>query len=142
MIKPDGTARGLEEKILEQIRKAGLKIACSKRLKITPVLAADLYYPHLGKSFYDGLIKFITSGEVVVNLVEGERAIARLREVMGATDPGAALPGTIRGDFREDNYRTAEGTIKNLVHGSDSPESAQREAAIFFQACLPAGRED
>ena len=100
---------------------------------MTPDQAADLYSPHLGKNFYPGLIKFITSGIAVCCVVSGENAIARLRRLMGATNPEAAAPGTIRGDLREENVRTEYGTIKNLVHGSDSRASAKRESGIFFK---------
>ncbi len=133
MVKPDGVSRGLEKEIFKRIEQAGLKVRQKKRLLLTQDQAADLYSPHIGKKFYPGLIKFITSGSAVVSLVEGENAIARLRELMGATDPREAEAGTVRADFKEENVMNSEGIIKNLVHGSDSPESAQREIAIFFQ---------
>jgi nucleoside-diphosphate kinase len=133
MVKPDGVSRGLEKEIFERIEKSGLKVVQKKKLAVTEGRAADLYSPHLGKKFYSGLIRFITSGEVVCSVVEGLDAIVRLRELMGATDPREADPGTIRGDLREENVLNAEGIIKNLVHGSDSPPSAQREIAIFFK---------
>jgi nucleoside-diphosphate kinase len=133
MLKPDGTSRGLENDILNRIEQAGLKVVRQQRMKMAPAQAADLYSPHLGKKFYPGLLRFITSGEVVCGVVAGDQAITRLREVMGATDPDEAAAGTIRGDLKEGNVRNAEGIIKNLVHGSDSPESARREIAIFFK---------
>ena len=133
MVKPDGVSRGLEKEIFERIEKSGLKVIQEKKLAVTEGQAADLYSPHLGKKFYPGLIRFITSGEVVCCVVEGQDAIARLRELMGATDPREAGPGTIRADLKEENVLNAEGIIKNLVHGSDSPQSAQREIAIFFK---------
>lgn len=133
MIKPDGTARRLESEIYSRIKQTGLKVRQKKRLKMTESQAAELYLPHLGKKFYPGLLRFITSGEVVCNLIEGEGAIARLRDLMGATDPIEAAAGTIRGDLKEDNTRNSEGIIKNLVHGSDGPESAEREIGIFFK---------
>jgi nucleoside-diphosphate kinase len=133
MLKPDGTSRGLEKEIYARIEQAGLKVIQKQRLKMSENQAADLYSPHLGKKFYPGLIRFITSGEVVCSVVEGEEAIARMRDLMGATDPREAGPGTIRGDLKEENVLNAEGIIKNLVHGSDSPESANREIRIFFK---------
>lgn len=132
MIKPDGVARGLIEEIFNRVEMTGLKVAERRQLSVTPELAAELYLPHLGKSFYPGLIQFITSGPVVAAVIEGENCITRLRTVMGATEPDKAAPGTIRGDLREENFRTPLGTIKNLVHGSDSNESAEREIKIFF----------
>lgn len=134
MIKPDGVARGLEEEIFSRVEGAGLKVGCKKKLLLKPEQAAQLYSPHLGKKFYQGLLNFITCGGVVCSMVEGENAILRLRDLMGATDPRGAAPGTIRGDLREENVLNHEGIIKNLVHGSDSPGSAQRELAIFFSA--------
>jgi nucleoside-diphosphate kinase len=132
MIKPDGVVRGLEKEILARVEKVGLKIETSRVLRLTEAEAAELYQPHLGKKFYPGLVKFITSGPVVACTVTGEGAIARLRELMGDTDPLAAARGTIRGDLREAEVINEQGIIKNLVHGSDSPESAARELAIFF----------
>ena len=133
MVKPDGISRGLEKEIFKRVEEAGLKVTQKKRLRVTKDQAADLYSPHFGKKFYPGLLKFITSGEVLCSVVEGENAILRLREIMGATDPREAAPGTIRGDLKEENVLNAEGIIKNLVHGSDSPESAGREIAVFFK---------
>ena len=132
LIKPDGVERRLEAKILSRIETAGLNIEAKKKLTPTPEQAADLYSPHLGKEFYPGLIKFITSGSIIACRVTGESAIARVRELMGATDPRKAAAGTIRGDLKEDDVISEHGTIKNLVHGSDSPESAERELGIFF----------
>ncbi len=100
---------------------------------LTTAQAAELYQPHLGKSFYAGLVKFITSGPVIATIVSGENAISRVRELMGATDPLKAAAGSLRGDLREANVINEYGVIKNLVHGSDSPESAAREIAIFFK---------
>ncbi|MBU0672586.1 MAG: nucleoside-diphosphate kinase [Candidatus Margulisbacteria bacterium] len=133
MIKPDGVSRGLADEVLVRVKKAGLKLIRQKELTMTKELAADLYSPHLGKRFYPGLVKFITSGPVTCCVVEGEDAIGRLRELMGATDPRKALPGTIRGDLKEANVLNPDGIIKNLVHGSDSPASAKREIPIFFK---------
>ena len=133
MVKPDGVARGLENEIFARIKQAGMKIETQKRLVLTAEQAAELYRPHLGKKFYPGLIKFITSGPVVAGIISGENAIARLRQLMGDTDPLAAARGSIRGDLKEQDVINEEGIIKNLVHGSDSLESARRETAIFFK---------
>jgi nucleoside-diphosphate kinase len=133
MIKPDAVSRGLENDIFKRVEQSGLKLVKKQSLLLNESQAADLYSPHLGKSFYDGLVKFITSGPVICVLVEGEDAISRLRKLMGATDPREALPGTIRGDLKEENIFNRDGTIKNLVHGSDSKDSAKREIGIFFK---------
>jgi nucleoside-diphosphate kinase len=133
MIKPDGLARGLERDILDRLERSGLKVETSRTITMTPAEAADLYQPHAGKKFYSGLVKFITSGPVTVCRLSGDGAIDRLRRLMGATDPREAAPGTIRGDLREAEVISAQGTIKNLIHGSDSPDSARRELAIFFR---------
>lgn len=140
LVKPDGVSRGLEKEIFARIGKAGLKVVQKKKLEMTGDQAADLYSPHLNKPFYAGLIKFITSGPVVCSVVEGEDAISYLRELMGDTDPRKAAAGTIRGDLKEENVLTPDGTIKNIVHGSDGKESSEREIAMFFKACLPAGK--
>jgi len=133
MIKPDGVARGLVDEIIKRVEQSGLKVVKKYKHQITNDQAADLYSPHLGKHFYGGLMDFISSGPVVCTLIEGENAIEKLRELMGATDPREAAKGTIRGDLREEIVTTKAGTIKNLVHGSDGPESAKRESAIFFK---------
>ena len=132
MVKPDGVSRGLEEIIFARVEEAGLKLIQKKKILMAGDQAKDLYSPHLGKDFYAGLIKFITSGEVICGVVRGEDAVARVRELMGATDPRQADVGTIRGDLKEDTVVNSDGIIKNVVHGSDSPESAKREIAIFF----------
>ena len=132
LVKPDGVARNLVDEIKERVKTAGLRIVESKRIQVTEPQAKDLYSVHDGKPFYPGLIKFITSGPIVANIIEGEAAILRLRELMGATDPRKAEPGTIRGDLKEENIFTAEGSIKNIIHGSDSSETAKYESSIFF----------
>lgn len=132
LIKPDAVARGLEKDILARVGAAGLEATEIRTVNLSLEDAARLYQPHLGKKFYDGLIKFMTSGAITACQVEGEGAIARLRELMGDTDPLAAARGTIRGDLKEANVINEDGIIKNLVHGSDSPASAARELAIFF----------
>jgi len=133
MIKPDGVSRGLTETILKRVSDAGLKVEARKQLTLTADQAAELYQPHLGKKFYPGLVRFITSGPVLACIVSGESAISRLRALMGDTDPLAAERGTIRGDLKEAAVINEDGIIKNLVHGSDSPAAAAREAAIFFK---------
>lgn len=133
MIKPDGVSRGLSDEIIKRVEDNGLRIAKKYQQQMPNQTAVELYSIHQGKHFYNGLMKFITSGPVVCAIVEGDGAIAKLREIMGATDPREAAGGTIRGDLKEENIFTEDKTIKNLVHGSDSPESAEREIAIFFK---------
>ena len=133
MVKPDGVSRGLEKEIFRRVEQAGLKITQKKKLWLSQDQAAELHSPHFGKKFYPGLIRFVTSGEAICSVVEGEDAISGLRDLMGATDPREAEPGTIRGDLKEENVLNAEGIIKNLVHGADNPETAEREIAIFFK---------
>ena len=133
LVKPDGVARGLSQQIFERVENAGLKIEAKIKTILTSLQAAELYQPHLGKQFYPGLIKFMTSGPIFACVVSGENAIRCLRELMGDTDPLAAARGTIRGDLREAAVINEDGIIKNLVHGSDSPESAAREIAAFFK---------
>ena len=132
LVKPDGVARNLVDEIKARVKTAGLSIIESKRIQVTEPEAKNLYSVHAGKPFYPGLLKFITSGQIVANVIEGEAAILRLRELMGATDPRKAEPGTIRGDLKEEDIFTADKIIKNLVHGSDSIASAAREIPIFF----------
>jgi nucleoside-diphosphate kinase len=132
MIKPDAVGRGLEGTIIERIERTGLTVEASREVRLSSEEASNLYSCHQGKPFYAGLIRFITSGPVVVMRVSGENAIKQLRGLMGDTDPLAAERGTIRGDLREAVVLTEDGIIKNLIHGSDSPESAARELAIFF----------
>lgn len=133
LIKPDGVSRGLDKEIMARVSAAGLKIIDKKQLVVSLETAQDLYSPHLGKPFYPGLISFITSGPVMPMLVQGENAIAKIRGLMGATDPREAKSGTIRGDLKEENIYSEQGTMKNIVHGSDSPGSAKREIKIFFK---------
>lgn len=133
MIKPDGVSRGLSDEIIKRVKDNGLRVAKKYQQQMPRETALELYSIHQGKHFYNGLMKFITSGPVVCTIVEGDGAIAKLREIMGATDPREAAAGTIRGDLKEANIFTEDKTIKNLVHGSDSPGSAEREIAIFFK---------
>ncbi|WP_227980515.1 nucleoside-diphosphate kinase [Nocardia spumae] len=126
LIKPDGVARGLVGEIITRIERKGLKIAALKLEQVSEDLAASHYAEHADKPFYGSLIEFITSGPVVAAILEGPRAIAAFRQLAGGTDPvDKAVPGSIRGDY-------ALETQFNLVHGSDSPESAKREIALWF----------
>jgi nucleoside-diphosphate kinase len=125
IVKPDGVRRGLIGEVLRRAEAKGLAIAEMRMMTIDRSLAEEHYAEHTEKPFFGELVAFITSGPVVVARLEGERAIEVLRVMMGPTDPATAPPGTIRGDF---------GLIitENLVHGSDSPESAERELKLFF----------
>ncbi|MFF0495832.1 nucleoside-diphosphate kinase [Nocardia aobensis] len=126
LIKPDGVARGLVGEIITRIERKGLKIAALKLEQVSEELAAAHYAEHADKPFYGSLIEFITSGPVVAAILEGPRAVAAFRQLAGGTDPvEKAVPGSIRGDY-------ALETQFNLVHGSDSPESAKREIALWF----------
>jgi nucleoside-diphosphate kinase len=125
MVKPDGTARGIVGEIVSRIEAKGLKISAMKMMKISGDLAKRHYGEHEGKPFFSDLVSFITSGPVVAMVVTGHDAVNVGRTLVGATDPKAASPGTIRGDFGIDVGR-------NLVHGSDSLASAKREISLFF----------
>lgn len=127
ILKPDAVQRGLLGEVIGRIERRGLRIAALKMLRFTPELAERHYGEHKGKPFYEPLIKFITSAPSVVMIVEGPEAIAVMRGMMGKTNAKEAAPGTIRGDLGLSNRL-------NLIHGSDSPESAQREIGIFFTA--------
>jgi nucleoside-diphosphate kinase len=126
MVKPDGVQRGLAGEIIARFEKKGFKIAALKMLRISRELAEKHYGEHVGKPFFENLVGFITSGPVVAMVIEGKEAISAAREMMGATNPLKALPGTIRGNYGIDIGR-------NVIHGSDSPESAKREIALFFK---------
>jgi nucleoside-diphosphate kinase len=125
LCKPDATSRRLGGEILRRLEQTGLKIVAMKMLWMDQALAKRHYAVHEGKSFFEGLIKYITSGPIIAVVFEGENAIAVVRGVMGATDPAKAAPGTIRGDL-------AESIERNLVHGSDAEETAAVEIPIFF----------
>ncbi len=126
IIKPDATRRNLTGKINARFEEKGLRIVAQKRLKMTRQQAEGFYAVHKERPFFKDLCTFMTSGPVVVQVLEGEDAVARNREIMGATNPANAAPGTIRKDF-------AESIEANSVHGSDSPENAKTEIAFFFQ---------
>ena len=125
IIKPDATRRNLTGAINDRFEKHGLRIVAQKRLRLSTELAERFYEVHAQLPFYRSLVDFMSSGPVVVQVLEGEDAVARNREVMGATDPAKAVAGTIRKDF-------AESIEANSVHGSDSPENAAQEIAFFF----------
>ena len=127
IIKPDAVAKNAIGDIYARFEKAGLKIAAVKMLHLSRDAAAGFYAEHDGKPFFDALLEFMTSGPVMVQVLEGENAVATNRELMGATNPKDAAAGTIRADF-------AESIDANAVHGSDAPTSAAREIAYFFGA--------
>jgi len=125
MVKPDGVQRGLVGKIIQRVEDRGLKICAIKMMRIPRELAERHYEEHKGKGFYNPLLDYITSGPVVCMVLEGENAVAACRAMMGKTNPQDASPGTIRGDF-------SQVTGRNIVHGSDGSESANREIKLFF----------
>ena len=125
MIKPDGVQRRLVGKIIERFEQAGLKIVAMKFMAVPMKLAEKHYEVHKGKPFYEGLIKYITSGPVVAMVMEGENVIERVRTLVGTTDPQKAAPGTIRGDF-------CQHIGRNAIHASDGKETAEKEIALWF----------
>ncbi len=125
IIKPDATRRNLTGAINSKIEKSGLRIIAQKRIHMSVAQAKEFYSVHAGRPFYNGLVSFMTSGPVIVQVLEGENAISSYREVMGATNPSEAADGTIRKEF-------AENIEANSVHGSDSDENAATEIAHFF----------
>ena len=125
LVKPDAFARGLTGEIIARFERKGLEIVALKHMRLDEETAKRHYAEHEGKPFFGELVSFITSGPLVAMVLEGESAIRAARQVIGATNPLEAAPGSIRGDFAIE-----VGT--NMVHGSDSPESGQREAALFF----------
>lgn len=125
IIKPDAVGKNVIGKIYSRFETNGLQVVAAKMLRLSDTVAGGFYAEHEGKPFYPALIEFMTSGPVVVQVLEGEGAIAKNRELMGATNPQEAAEGTIRADF-------ASSIDANAVHGSDSPESAAREIAYFF----------
>ena len=125
LVKPDAFARGLTGEIIARFENKGLKIASMRHMQVTEELAKQHYAEHDGKPFFGELVEFITSGPIVAMVLEGEEAVRAARQVIGATNPLEASPGSIRGDF-------AVAVGQNMVHGSDSPESGEREAKLFF----------
>ncbi|MBI5165672.1 MAG: nucleoside-diphosphate kinase [Magnetospirillum sp.] len=128
IIKPDATRRNLTGKINARFEEAGLRIVAQRRVRLTKDQAEKFYSVHRERSFFPDLVNFMISGPVVVQVLEGEGAVARNREIMGATNPANAAPGTIRADF-------AESVEANSVHGSDSAENAAIEIGFFFAGC-------
>jgi len=125
IIKPDGVEKGVIGRVIERFESAGLKPVAMRMTRLSQAAAEGFYAVHKARPFFNDLVKFMTSGPVVLMVLEGDGAIARNREVMGATDPRKAAEGTIRKDFATD-------IEKNTVHGSDSPETAKIEIAYFF----------
>ena len=126
LVKPDGVQRGLIGEIVKRFENRGLQLVALKMVRISRQLAEEYYAEHREKPFFAGLVEYVTSGPSVAMLWEGENAVAVVRKTMGATDPAKAEPGTIRADF-------GLSIGRNVVHGSDSPESAKRETALFFK---------
>ena len=125
IVKPDAVERNIVGEVYSRFEKAGLRIVAAKMMRLTPERAAGFYAEHEGKPFYDNLLSYMSSGPVMVQVLEGDDAILVNRRLMGATDPREAAPGTIRADF-------ADSVDANAVHGSDSSASAEREIAYFF----------
>jgi nucleoside-diphosphate kinase len=125
IIKPDAMSRGLEGEILSRIHKAGFQIVAIKSARLTKSEAEGFYAVHRGKGFFEDLTSFMSSGKVLVMVLQGENAIARWRETMGATDPAKAAPGTIRREF-------GTSIQNNCTHGSDAPETAEFEIGYLF----------
>ena len=126
IIKPDATARNITGKIIDRLESAGLRVVAQKRVKWAKPAAEAFYEVHRERPFFNDLVAFMTSGPIVLQVLEGESAVAKNREVMGATNPKDAAPGTIRADFAEDIER-------NSVHGSDSAENAEHEIGLCFK---------
>jgi len=127
IVKPDGTEKNVIGKVIDRFESAGLRIAALKKIKLTKEDAKGFYIVHKERPFYGELTDFMSEGPVVVMVIEGDGAIVRVRELMGATNPANAAPGTIRADF-------ATNLERNTIHGSDSPESASFEIPYFFSA--------
>jgi len=125
IIKPDAVAKGVIGKILDRFESNGLRVAALKKVQLTPEQAGEFYAVHKERPFYGELVEFMTSGPVVISVLEGENAVLKNRELMGATNPKEAEPGTIRADF-------ADSIDANAVHGSDSLENAKIEIDFFF----------
>jgi len=125
IIKPDGVSKGLAGEVIGRMEEAGIRICAIKMVRLTPVQAGMFYAVHRERPFYKSLTEFMTSGPIIAMVLEGEKVIQKNRELMGATNPKEALPGTIRRDFASDVER-------NIVHGSDGPETAAQEIKFFF----------
>jgi nucleoside-diphosphate kinase len=129
LVKPDGVKRGLVGEVIARVERKGYKVSNLKMLTADRALLAKHYAEHEGKPFYEPLLEFMMSGPIVAMVAEGERVIEGFRKLAGTTDPTTAEPGTIRGDLARD---MGTKVVQNIVHGSDSPESADREIKIFF----------
>src|SRR5580658_456625 len=127
IVKPDGVSANLIGNVFHRFEKAGLRIVAARMLRLSPQQAELFYEVHKERPFYKDLVRYMTSGPVIAQVLEGEGAIARNREIMGATDPKKAAAGSIRADL-------AQSIEANVVHGSDAPETAAREIAFFFSA--------
>jgi len=127
IVKPDGVSRNLIGNVYQRFEKAGLRVVAARMLRLSQQQAELFYEVHKERPFYKDLVRYMTSGPVIAQVLEGEGAIAKNREIMGATDPKKAAPGTIRADL-------AQSIEANVVHGSDAPETAAREIAFFFSA--------
>jgi nucleoside-diphosphate kinase len=127
IVKPDGVSKGLVGEVMSRFERAGLRIVAAKMVRLTKAQAQGFYAVHRGKPFFESLTDFMSSGPVLLMVLEGEDAIQTTRRIMGATDPGKAEPGTIRRDF-------AANVEQNIVHGSDAPETAAFEIGYFFNA--------
>ncbi|MGC9308033.1 MAG: nucleoside-diphosphate kinase [Thermoplasmatota archaeon] len=125
MVKPDGVQRRLIGRVIARFEQAGINLAAMKFISVSRDLAEQHYAVHQGKPFYESLIEYITSGPVVAMVLQGDNVIERVRHMVGTTDPQEAAPGTIRGDFAQDIGR-------NIVHASDSPETARQEIVLWF----------
>ena len=125
MLKPDAVRRGLAGRILQRLEDAGLRMVAKQRLDVNEAQSGALYAEHKGKPFYDSLLTYVHSGPVIVTVWEGSGAVALVRKLIGATNPADAAPGTIRGDF-------GLAIDENVVHGSDSVQSAEREIPLFY----------
>ena len=127
LLKPDTLQRGLAGQVISRLERRGLKIVATRMVKVDQNLAHRLYEIHIGKPFFSGLVKFITSSPIIALVLEGNEVVNVVRHTIGDTDPANASPGSIRGDFGLDIGR-------NIIHGSDSIESAKREIELFFEA--------
>ncbi|MGA2562776.1 MAG: nucleoside-diphosphate kinase [Steroidobacteraceae bacterium] len=127
IVKPDGVARNLIGEVYRRYESQGLRIIAARMLRLTVEQAQHFYAVHRERPFYAALVRYMSSGPVIAQVLEGENAVARHREIMGATDPAKAAPGTIRADL-------AQSIEANVVHGSDAPETAAREIGFFFNA--------
>jgi len=129
MIKPDGVKRNLVGKIINRFEDAGIKLITMQMLNVSKKLAEKHYAEHEGKHFYDDLLDFITSGPSVAMILEGDGIVSEVRKMVGATNPADAESGTIRGDFKEEPLKSV---TENMIHASDSDQSAKREIELFF----------